>query len=58
MELPTGHISVYKDGWVGLLRKEPTPRNARVAEMYPIAYSVEVKLIDGEYVADLTIIND
>ncbi len=58
MKLPIGHINVYEDGWVGLLQKEPTERNGRVAEMYPVAYSIEIKSVDGQYVAELTIIND
>lgn len=54
MKVPTGHISVYEDGWVGLLH----PRPAATSPRFPVAAYIEILEVDGEYVAELTVVDN
>ena len=52
--MKTGYITIFADGWVGVLHQEPpTP-----SPSYPVAGFIEILEVDGEYVAELTIVNE
>ena len=52
--MKTGYITIFKDGWVGVLHQEPPTPSPR----YPVAGFIEILEVDGEYVAELTVVPD